>query len=241
MNLRITIAVLSVLFVASCVTPDAISVREFDSTKETKKGMIFGSIGSPAENSGIKARYIKFRQVGSDKAGTISHISDMAVQTPVDIKGAVSASVFTASVPAGEYEIFAVEFMAREAIPTFVYRLESANLFSVRFKVEAEKAVYVGELTSQVASPARAGRNSTDRLRRINVSTYGQSVVGLVADDVYFSVRDCLDRDKGIVMRRGQLNANTDVSTVINKIQDSKTTFLVSAPVRSNRNTACEG
>ena len=141
---RCAALLLSVLL-AACATPSVPPSFRLDSSKSD--GVVSGSLSYDGRYSGYRVLYRRFPD-GKPERFEIGESMVLIPTVPQwDFKEAnLSGNVFAASLPAGEYEVFAW------SVGSGYSRVNPTAPFSIRFRVEPGKMVYLGSFHFQQTS-----------------------------------------------------------------------------------------
>lgn len=134
---RRLIAVFAVLLLSGCASTDV--AKDYRLGPDSKVGVVTGSVSYSGRFSGYGVFY---RQLPSGASGTFETGSSMAL-LPFPDKGDfdqkdLSGTVFAAALPPGDYEIYSWSVGSGPAT------VEPTMPFSIRFKVESGRLVYLG-------------------------------------------------------------------------------------------------
>lgn len=192
--------VMLVLLLVGCAGAPATIPKSLQGDATGKKGIVFGSIGS-----GGDGRYsvygLRYRAIGSKDMGEFQYRNNWMhiANTTTDFShGNAEGSVFVAHLPPGNYELFNVHFFENrgsQGTTTFTSKVD----FSVPFSVSEGKATYLGEYIGQRVE----GKN----IFHLPVSAGG-----------YYVVTDQLDRDIGILEKRGESIPREDVQNLVSSV-----------------------
>jgi hypothetical protein len=135
--------ILIILLSVGCASPTASISKSYSLDTESDKGLLIGSVKYIGLLSGYKVyfRGIDNEQSGYFEAGKGIMLIPIPPSSDFDnIKGKLQVT----ELPAGEYEI------TRWAVTSGYASLSQTQPFSVRFKVEAGKATYIGSFLFSV-------------------------------------------------------------------------------------------
>lgn len=192
------LACISLAFLLSaCVTVSPTSIpRSLANAPAADMGTVFGTIGATGYTD-ISNMTVRFRRLGSEDGGSFDHIRpSLFAQTARDFEDSSGyGTVFSARLPAGEYEVFNVWFYRSTQFGTTDYSLKDP--VSIRFTVQPGRATYLGEFIGH---------------RMVGQNMFGTPVTA----GAYFVVSDKLARDVELLKKKG--NA-PDPAGIDNQVQ----------------------
>lgn len=197
---RIIYVFVLALLLSGCISPEAVRMPiGLENYSGAKAGQVFGSIGA-AQNAPYSSVEILFRKTGSSDSGRFVFAYDsIAGGVPLDIRDKTTrgATVFSARLPEGEYEIFQVSFFLNRGqfgSTTFTAKED----FSIPFSIKEGQSTYLGEF--------------------ISYHTTGKNFFGMsIPWGGYFVVSDKLQRDTDIFVKKPSTNtAWPIVKSVVN-------------------------
>lgn len=130
-----------VTWLTGCATPNVPATYSPDT--KSNKGIVVASI----TYKGVYSSYrIFYREVNGKTEGLLEFgagLSPIPIRAKSDFGKAATGKLIVAELPAGEYEVY------NWAVFNGNVRVTAANQFSIRFKVEPGKAVYLGNFAFQ--------------------------------------------------------------------------------------------
>lgn len=185
---RIALVIACLLLLSGCIPKEAVRMPTgLDGYSGGKAGQVFGTLGT-FPNTPFSSVTIFFRQVGSKDPGRFFFAYDSILGgPPVDVaETKARGTVFVGRLPAGDYELFQVNFFINRAqfgSTTFSAREE----FSIPFRVEEGKSTYLGEF--------------------IAYYTTGKNFFGMtIPAGGYYVVADKSQRDMAILSTKPEAN-----------------------------------
>ncbi|MBM3341481.1 MAG: hypothetical protein FJY56_05145 [Betaproteobacteria bacterium] len=188
---RIGLVVLLIAALGGCATYEVAS--DYRITAQTQEGVVIGSITFDWRYSNYR---IHIRQLSGEKERIVSMYTGLPLMFPMTFQGdfdsAPKGTVFAMALPPGDYEVFRWSLISGD-----VASAVSTAPFSIRFKMERGKAVYLENFhflaTSTIGLTVRGARMVyRDRLGR-DIPVFKQKYLNMASIDIAYVAQAGID------------------------------------------------